>query len=76
MRIRICALRVNRRLYAWGRNTCHSDEEPWLLRSAPDTGVSNNSNGKTCGETSETNGEASTELNETLEERHLRGDWR
>jgi len=45
------------------------------LRSTPDTGVTDNPNSETGGKTSETNRKASTELNEPLEEGHLRGNY-
>ena len=44
--------------------TDHSDEQPGLLSRSPDTGVTNNSDGKTGGETGETDRETGSELDE------------
>ena len=52
----------------------HPNKEPWLLCITSDTGVANDSNCKTSRKTSKTNRETSTELDKTLEERHLRRD--
>ena len=57
-----------------GGCTNHPDEQPWLLSSTPDTGIANYSNGETSSETGKTDRETGTELNEPLEEGHLRGN--
>ena len=59
-----------------GGYTNHSNKEPWLLRSTPDTGVSNDSDGETRSETSETDGKTGTKLDEALEEGHLRSNYK
>ena len=51
--------------------THHADEEPRLLRGTPYTGVSNDTNSEPGSKTSETDREASTELDKALEQRHL-----
>ena len=51
--------------------THHADEEPRLLRGTPYTSVTDNANGKAGSQTSETDGEPSTELDEALEQGHL-----
>jgi len=45
------------------------------LRSTPDTSVANNPNSETGSETSETDRKTSTELDESLEEGHLRSNY-
>lgn len=47
--------------------THHADEKPWLLSSSTDTSVTDNANGEASSQTSETDRETSTQLNETLE---------
>jgi hypothetical protein len=49
-------------------NQNHADEQPRLLRSSTDTSISHNSNGEAGSETSQTDSETSTELDETSEE--------
>lgn len=67
-------LKVNKRIWLLHEHTDHSDEEPRLLRRTPHTGVTNDSNGETSGEPSETDRKASTKLDETLEEGHFRSN--
>ena len=45
-------------------NQNHSDEKAGLLCGSSDTSITNNTNGKTGGKTSETDRETSSELNE------------
>ncbi|KAK1253666.1 hypothetical protein MKX07_001743 [Trichoderma sp. CBMAI-0711] len=49
----------------------HSNEEARLLSSSTDTGITDNTNGKTSSETSKTDGETSTELDETSVQREI-----
>jgi len=51
------------------QNQNHADKEPGLLRGAANTGITDNTNCETSGETSETDSKTSTQLNETREER-------
>ncbi len=55
--------------------THHSNEEPGLLGSAPNPGVTDNTDGETGGETGETDGQTGTELDEAGVQRHGRGDY-
>ena len=52
-------------------NKNHADEETGLLSSSSNTSITNNTNGKTGSETSKSDGETSTELNETSEQRKV-----
>ena len=47
--------------------TCHSDEESWLLGSTANAGVTYNADSKASGKTGKTNGETCAKLDETLE---------
>lgn len=49
-------------------NQNHSDEEPGLLGSAADTGISNNTDGEASGKTGKTDTETGTEVNEARKE--------
>jgi hypothetical protein len=54
----------------------HTDEQPRLLGSSSDTGVTDDTDGEPGGETGETDGETGSELDEAVEEGHWRDDWR
>jgi hypothetical protein len=56
-------------------STHHTDEQSSLLGSTPDTGVSDDTNSETSGETGETDRETSAELDETGVQWHWRGDY-
>ncbi len=49
-------------------NQDHADEKSWLLSSSSDTSVTHDTNGKSGSQTSETDSETGTELNEACEE--------
>lgn len=53
------------------KNQNHSDEETGLLGSSSDTSITNNTDGKTSSETSETDRETGTKLNEASVEREV-----
>jgi hypothetical protein len=53
------------------KNQNHSDEQPGLLGSSSHTSVTDNSDGKTSSHTRETDGQASTELDEVGVERRV-----
>lgn len=53
------------------KNQNHSDEETGLLGSSSDTSITNNTDGKTSSETSETDRETGTKLNEASVEREI-----
>lgn len=52
-------------------NQDHSNKETRLLSGSTDTGITNNTNGKTSSKTSETDGKTSTELDETGVQREI-----
>jgi hypothetical protein len=49
----------------------HADEQAGLLRSATDTSITNNTDGKASSKTSQTDGKTRTELNETSVQSHV-----
>lgn len=57
--------------FSENENKNHADEETGLLGSSSNTSITNNTNGETCSETSKSDGETSTELNETSEQRKI-----
>lgn len=74
MRIRIYGGSVNGLINTQCVNqTYHADEKAGLLRSTPDTGVTDDANGEAGRETREADGETGAELDEALVERHFRG---
>lgn len=58
-----------------GTKTYHADKQSRLLRCTSDTGITDDTDGKTSGETGETDGETGTELDEAGVEGHGGGDW-
>ena len=56
------------------RAAYHADEESWLLSRAPHTSVTDDTDSKTCRETSETDGKTGAKLHEALEQRHAHLD--
>lgn len=54
--------------------TYHADKQSRLLRCTPDTGITDDTDGKTGGETGETDRETGTELDEAGVEGHGGGD--
>lgn len=57
--------------FSENENQNHSDEKTGLLSASSDTGITNNTNGETSSETSKTDGQTSTKLNEASVESHL-----
>jgi len=57
--------------FSENENQNHADEESWLLGRTAHTGITDDTNGETSGQPSQTDGETSTELNEAGEERCL-----
>lgn len=53
------------------KNQNHSDEETRLLSSSSDTGITDDTNGKSSSKTSKTHRETSTELDKTSVERKV-----
>jgi hypothetical protein len=49
----------------------HANEEPWLLRSSPNTSISNNANSEASSKTRKADGETGAQLDEALVQRHL-----
>lgn len=82
MRIRICVVKVRwlarhsslQQKSLMGQ-TYHADKQSRLLRCTPDTGITDDTDGKTGGETGETDRETGTELDEAGVEGHGGGDW-
>jgi len=64
---------VHTQNFSENENQNHSDEQPWLLSGTSDTGVTDNTNSETSSKTSKPDGQTSTKLNETGEERSLLG---
>jgi hypothetical protein len=50
--------------------TYHTNEQPRLLCGTTNTGITDDSDGESCGETCETDGETGTELDEAGVEGH------
>lgn len=50
--------------FSENQNQDHSHKQSWLLGSATDAGVSHNTNGKTSGQSGQSDGQTGTQLNE------------
>ena len=57
------------------KQTYHTNEQPRLLRGTTDTGVTDDSDGESSGETGETDRQTGTELDESSVEGHGRLHW-
>jgi hypothetical protein len=56
------------------KTTDHSDEQPWLLGSTPHTGVADDADGESSGQTCQADRKTGTELDEAGVEWHRRSD--